>query len=167
MGYTYPMYMGEDLENKIAAETKKGGFRKWLVNTGAAVSFSMAIGSAYELGWLQLDASQWMKARSSTILFHIATGDFYAKYSDTVRKKLGVYANSHWFRKFLTDVATSVTFYTPIYGSILYFLAKADGDQMKKMLYTHAVFSAALGFPYRWYLDKFRGFFGYKQENKK
>jgi hypothetical protein len=153
----------ESLENKVENEGKRGGFRKFLADSFASVTFSMGVGSAIEYFIAGLTVEQMLKSRGMATIVNVALGRPYGKFRDYVLRKIGVNEKSGFVKKALADIASFGSFWVPIYAGILY-CAGADGKQIGAACITTTALSAFIGRPYGLYLDQIRGTFGVKPE---
>lgn len=132
----------------------------------AAVSFSLITGIPYELFWLGMTGKECLKSRAVMTLFNLATGKKFGQWSDWIYKKFGVKKNEITAKRFVADLASCISFYTPAYTALIYAITQ-DAEKTQNTAYTSAVYGAIIGFPYRWYIDLVRGRFGVpKQENE-
>ncbi len=152
-----------DLENKVDREVKKSGFKQFLADTTASVTYSFVVGGLNELFVAGMTWEQMLKSRGMATAVNVALGRPYGKFRDYVFQKTKTTEKSGFFRKFFADVAAFATFWVPIYASILY-LAGADRDQIMTACGTITAMSGVLGRPYGLYLDVIRKGLGVQPE---
>lgn len=147
----------ETLEENI--QTQPSRLRKFAADTTAALTFSVAVGSAMELGITGLTVGQTARSRALSALVNFTTGRLYGVFRDFIYRSLRVKENSSSVHKAFADFAATNLFWLPIYPTILF----ATGADLEHIMYAQATMIAAtpiIGPSYGWYLNKVRDLFG-------
>ncbi len=146
----------QDLESLVNSQpTVNRPIRKFLVDTSAMISYSIAVGMANEMLIAGMSLEQSLKSRAMSIIPNMLTGGIYGKYRDWVLKKFKTTQQSHWLKKAVADITAFASFQGPLYATILT-LAGADSDQIMTAVGSITLISPLLGRPYGLYLDGLR-----------
>ena len=152
----------QDLEGLVNNESNiDRPIRKFIIDTSAMVSYSIAIGMANEILIANMSLEQSLKSRAMSIIPNMLTGGIYGKYRDWVLKKFKTSKKSHWLKKAVADITAFASFQGPLYATILA-LAGADSDQIMTAVGSVTLMSPVLGRPYGLYLDGLRKISGLK-----
>ncbi len=148
----------QSLEQKVESRSR---WKARIADTLTSITFGLVVGTANEMLVVGLSPEQTLKSRAISIPLNTITGRPYGAYRDFLLKKLKITEKSGFFRKALGEFASYASFWTPIYSTILYCLG-ADNDQILAGAVTTAAMSTFISYPYGWYQDKMRGWFGVK-----
>jgi len=152
------------LESIVNNEPKRS-WKAALVDTAAAVSFSIATGTCFD-AYAGLSLPKWAKARTIMGTASAVIGRPYGKFRNQVNKLFGVAKESGFIRRSLADSVASVVVWAPIYAGTLY-LAGADHEKLVKTCALQTALSAPIGVIYGWYQNAWRSYFGVKSEFQK
>ena len=135
--------------------------RRFIVDTYAMISSSIAVGMANEMFITGMSLEQSLKSRAISIIPNMLLGRVYGEYRDWMLKKFKTSQESHWLKKSTADIIAFTSFNGPLYAGILA-LAGADSDQIITAVGSFTIMSPFLGRPYGLYLDWLRKFSGLK-----
>ncbi|HLC22386.1 MAG TPA: L-alanine exporter AlaE [Candidatus Nanoarchaeia archaeon] len=137
------------------------GIRNYLIDTSAAVTFSLPLSVTIEHYIADMENEQVLRTRMCAIAAHLLLGRPYGKFRDWWAKTLHVDASSHRLAKYLTDSSARLLYQIPVYPVVL-FISGADWEKGKVAYPTSLAIGAVTGIAYGYCLDLWRKFFGAK-----
>jgi hypothetical protein len=146
--------------------SKKINLGKWAADTSAAVSFSLAVGTANEMLIAGLTPEQCLKSRAISTCNNLLLGRPYGWYRDRIYKVLKCDQESSHLKRVLANTTSFATFWAPIYAGVLY-ATGADSEQIEKGYLTATAMSTFIGAPYGYYLDNVRRLFRVKTDERR
>ncbi len=140
--------------------------RRFLADTVAAGPWALAglgLAVARDLMVYGLTLEQAFPARAAMAGVIAGSGGPFGLWSDYLRDRMGVSEESGYLRRGLVDAAANGSFYMPL-SALALLCSGADAEKIALASGVSLAASAAIGPPYRWFMDSVREHFGVTRE---
>lgn len=153
------MSLDEDAQKEFRKRFRDNPVYKYVVDTGANISYSVAVMSTIEYCALGMEPEQVVKSRAAAQLMNMVISRPYGMYRDYVFKRFGVSEESSGVKKYLADLFVFNTMGIPMYMGILAF-SGADAQQIAMGACTVPVISTFMSRTLGWWIDRVRKWCG-------